>query len=89
MEAMPDSAEELPALYRSILALVDELERCDGREEAGRIRSQALLYYAAAWDVPNRRRLELLEDRLRRSIAARRRGPSRWLRLTSSVRVNG
>lgn len=89
MQAMPDSAEEVPALYRSILALVDELERCDGRDEAGRIRRQALLYYASAWDVPNRRRLEQLEDRLRRSIAARRRGPGRWLRLTSPVRSGG
>jgi hypothetical protein len=89
MEAMPDSAEELPTLYRSILGLVDELERCEGRDEAGRMRRQALLYYASAWDTRNRRRLELLQERLRRSIASRRRGPSRWLRLTASVRANG
>lgn len=82
MHAMPDSAEELPALYRSILVLVDQLERCDGRDEAGRIRGQALTYYASPWDVQNRRRLEQLEDRLRRAIEGRRRGQRRWLRST-------
>lgn len=81
MEQSPASAEELPTLYRTILTLVDELERCDGREEAGRLRRQALAAYASAWDSRHRRRLEQLEGRLRRSIAARQRRPSRWLRL--------
>jgi hypothetical protein len=81
MDELTGSAEELPALYRTILTLVDELERCDARDEASRLRRQALAAYASAWDSRHRRRLENLEGRLRRSIAARQRRPSRWLHL--------
>jgi hypothetical protein len=69
------AAEGLPAIYRSILALVDELERCDGRVEAGVIRAAALSAYASAWDARHRRQLEQLEERLRRAIALRQASP--------------
>jgi hypothetical protein len=81
MESMPRSLDDLPALYRSILDLVEELERCDGRAEANRIRSEALAAYATAWDLRQQRRLARLETRLQRSIAARRRHQRSWLRL--------
>jgi hypothetical protein len=76
LAALPD---ELPALYRSILDLVVELERSDGGPEARRIRAQALAAYGGAWDGSHQRRLQHLEARLVRAIAHRgrrsRRGP--------------
>ena len=80
-ESTPGTYEALPALYRSILSLVGELERCDGRREAGRIRTQALAVYEAAWDERHHRRLAQLEDRLRRAIAAQHEAPRTRLRL--------
>ena len=82
MERMTGTTEELPALYRSILTLVEELERCDRRAEANRIRLQAVATYASAWDGRHQRRLQLLEERLRRSIASHRREPRSWMRLS-------
>lgn len=82
MDPTPSPFEELPILYRSILDLVEELERCDGRAEAGRIRRQALAAYARGWDAPQRRRLGQLEGRLRRSIHARRNPAHRWWSLS-------
>ena len=73
--------ENVPALYQSILVLVDELERSDRRTEAGRIRQQALAAYATSWDDEHRRRLERLEERLHRALALRRAPGRRWLRL--------
>jgi len=81
MDPTPGSLVELPILYRTILDLVEELERCDGRAEAARIRHQALAAYGGGWDARQRRHLEHLEGRLRRSIQARRHPPHRWLRL--------
>ena len=80
MDAPPGSLDDLPLLYRTILDLVEELERCDGRAEAARIRNQALAAYGRGWDALQRRRLEQLEGRLRRSIDARRHPTHRWLR---------
>ena len=73
--------EALPELYRSILLLVEELERSDGRLEAARIRREAVEAYGRGWDVAQRRRLERLRARLRRSLEARRTPARRWLRL--------
>ena len=81
MEPLPGTAEELPTLYRTILTLVGELERRDGRDEADRIRRQAVLAYSTAWDERQRRRLEQLEHRLRRSIASRQPRPDAHPRL--------
>ena len=81
MEPTAGTSEDVPALYRSILALVGELERCDGRPEAARIRTQALATYAEAWARRRRRQLEHLEGRLRRSIASHSRPQRRALHL--------
>ena len=66
------AAADVPALYRSILTLVVELERCDGRVEAHRIRDRAVAAYSGPWDERHRRRLVDLEERLRGSIAVHR-----------------
>jgi hypothetical protein len=78
MDLIDGTAEELPALYRSILALVEELERNDRRREAARIRARALTAYATAWDTRQRQRLEQLESRLRRSVAQGRPSTRFW-----------
>ncbi len=75
MDPTTGSTEEVPTLYRVILALVVELERSDGRREASRIRKSALAAYGGAWDARQRHRLEELEHQLRRSIASHRRSP--------------
>lgn len=80
MDLHTGTADEVPALYRSILALIEELERNDRREEAARIRSRALTAYATAWDARQRHRLEQLEARLRRSIDEGHRPGRSWRR---------
>jgi hypothetical protein len=80
MEPTLGPNEELPVLYRTILGLVSELEQCNRRPEAERIRAQALSAYATSWDIRQRKRLELLADKLRRSIAAERRPAHTWTR---------
>ena len=75
MDPTAGSSEEIPALYRLILALVVDLERSNGRHEASRIRKAALAAYGGPWNDRQRRHLEELEMRLRRSIASRRRPP--------------
>jgi hypothetical protein len=81
MEPTLHSAETLPALYRSILGLVEELERADRRAEAARIRSQAMTAYATAWDARQRRRLEQLKQRLQHAIAVQNGTSRTWFRL--------
>ena len=76
----PARTDELPALYRTILDLVVELERCDGGADARRIRVEALAAYSGAWDGSHHRRLRQLEARLMRSIAQRRSRSHRWPR---------
>jgi hypothetical protein len=53
-------ADELPALYRTILDRVALLERAGARREAGRIRAAATRAYSTAWDERQLRRLERL-----------------------------
>jgi hypothetical protein len=71
MEPMLD-AEHVPALYRSILWLLGELERSDRRPEANRLRAEAVATYGTAWDLRGVRRLEQLEGRLKRAVLASR-----------------
>jgi hypothetical protein len=67
-------AEELPALYRAILARVAELEASGRRTEAGRIRRQATAAYSRAWDDRARRRLTDLLRTATRPLPTERRG---------------
>lgn len=53
-------AEELPALYRSILDRVAELESDGARKEAARLRMSATRSYSRAWDDRARQELEAL-----------------------------
>lgn len=70
--------DELPALYRTILDLVVELERCDDSGAARRIRAEALAAYGGAWDDGQHRRLQQLEGRLLRRLARQRNRVHRW-----------
>jgi hypothetical protein len=81
MDSTSGPPHELPRLYRTILDLVLELERCEGGAEARGIRTEALAAYGGPWNWRNRRRLEQLEGRLLRSIADRRGRPRRATRL--------
>jgi hypothetical protein len=81
MDAGPRVNESFPELYRAILLLVEELERSEGRVEAARIRREAVNAYSRGWDPSQQRRLEQLQARLRRSIAAQARPHRGWLRL--------
>jgi len=81
MEVAPRCADDVPALYRSILLLVQQLERQDRRREAATLRERALSAYAASWDEAHRQQLLRLEHRLRRTLASDGRSARRWLRL--------
>ena len=76
--ATPDAgaspAEELPGLYRVILARVAELERLGQRPEATRIRLHATHAYSGAWDEAGRRSLLGLISRADRAIAGETQG---------------
>lgn len=77
MHAERSPAEELPALYRSILDGVARLERTGARAAAAKIRSQAVRQYSTAWDEKRRRELEQILRKLQRSLEAEaRRAPS-------------
>jgi hypothetical protein len=54
------AAEELPALYRAVLDRVGQLEAAGEREQAGRIRADAMRIYSRAWDARAKRDLEAL-----------------------------
>lgn len=62
-------AEELPALYRVVLARVAELEADGRRVEAARVRANATQIYSRAWDKQALHRLEALLQRNRRPEA--------------------
>jgi len=59
------AAEELPALYRSVLDRVAEFEADGKRELANRVRAEAIRIYSRAWDDRARWKLEAL---LRRNV---------------------
>jgi len=65
MESPSPTAEELPALYRSILDRVAQLERRGARREAVVARTAAARAYAV-WNEGGRRRLLALRRRLDR-----------------------
>ena len=62
-------AEEFPALYRTILDGVAELERLGERREAALVRGDAIAVYSTAWDDRGRRRLTGLIQRIERVVA--------------------
>jgi hypothetical protein len=82
VETVSSLAEDLPALYRTILARVAELERVGARREGGRLRADATRAYSEAWDEAARRDLASLLARADRALAAedrpRTRRPRWW-----------
>jgi hypothetical protein len=64
----PKSAsEELPDLYRAVLDRVAELEASRERDQANRVRAEAIHIYSRAWDDRARRELLALLRRNRSS----------------------
>jgi hypothetical protein len=74
-------AEDLPALYRTILDRVAELEADGHRVEAARMRASATQIYSRAWDERARRHLEGLLLRNARPAAGLGARPRGGLRL--------
>jgi hypothetical protein len=70
MESQPSPAEELPALYRTILDGVALLEQLGERREAALVRAEATKAYSHAWDDRCRRRLMALRRRIDRTVAS-------------------
>ena len=64
------AAEEFPALYRTILDGVAELEQAGLRDEAHRVRRAATAAYSGAWGDSGHRRLQLLILRIDRGLAS-------------------
>ena len=76
MEHVSSPADAMPTLYHAVLDLTHELDHQGGHAEAARLRAQAIAAYSMAWDPRQRRRLERIELRLRRSIKAQSAGPA-------------
>ena len=68
MVAQLSPAEQLPALYRAVLAGVEALERRDRRYEAAAIRREAIRAYSEAWDDRHRGLMIGLVDRLHKEL---------------------
>lgn len=77
-------AEELPALYRSILDQLAVLQQLGEWREAARIRLATTVVYSAAWDEGGRNRLLALRARANRAITDQRR-PRGWTLRRRSV----
>ena len=75
MNGSASRAVELPALYRSILRLVAQLEQTGERASADRLRRQAIRAYSTSWDLAQQRRLLEIEGRLRERLNARSQPP--------------
>ncbi len=73
MESHQSPAEVLPALYRSILDGVAQLEQLGERQEAALVRAEATRIYSTSWDEAGRRRLTALTRRVDRVIAGEER----------------
>ena len=71
--------EDIPSLYRTILALVADAERMGFRVDAERARSEAILAYGRGWDEASRHRLERIAERISRRLAPP--PPRRFFRL--------
>jgi hypothetical protein len=70
MESRSNLAADLPLLYRAALDAVDELRRLGRRQDASRLRDEAIRGYGRAWDDRCRRVLEDVERRARDAAAA-------------------
>ena len=68
MSSPPPPTEDLPALYRTVLDGVGELERIGRRHAAASIRRTAIAAYSAAWDDRHRQILAGLVTRVRREL---------------------
>ena len=68
MVAQLSPAEQLPALYRAVLAGVEALERRDRRSQAAAIRREAIRAYSEAWDDRHRGVMISLVDRLHKEL---------------------
>jgi hypothetical protein len=84
VETASSLAEDLPELYRTILARVAELERVGARREGGRVRAEATRAYSEAWDEAARRDLAGLLARADRALADEERPRPRRLRWWSA-----
>jgi hypothetical protein len=63
MESRSDLAADLPVLYRAALDAVDGLSQLGRRQEATRLREQAIRAYSMAWDEACRRTLEEIQGK--------------------------
>jgi hypothetical protein len=84
VEPLASLAEDLPELYRAILARVAELERVGARREGARIRAAATRAYSEAWNESARRDLVSLLARADRLLADEERPRGRRLRWWSA-----
>lgn len=57
------AAQELPGLYRAVLDRVGVLSSTGHRDQANRIRAEAVAIYSRAWDERARRELLALLER--------------------------
>ena len=73
--------DELPTLYRTILALAAELERIDDRSEAARVVAEASAAYETGWGSAQRRHLQRLETHARHRLDTRLHPPRHRLHL--------
>ena len=74
MESGSNLAADLPVLYRAALDAVDGLSQLGRRQEATKLRDQAIRAYSRAWDESCRRTLEEVRAKARAasmSVAAR------------------
>jgi hypothetical protein len=58
MESRSNLAAELPLLYRAALDAIDQLRQLGRRQDATRLRDEAIRAYSRAWDDRCRRALE-------------------------------
>lgn len=77
-------AEDLPALYRTVLDRIAVLERLGQRHEAALIRVAATDSYSTAWDLAGRNRMLGLIARADRTIEGTSR-PRAWILRRRSV----
>jgi hypothetical protein len=80
------AAQELPGLYRAVLDRVGELSATGHREQANRVRAEAVTIYSRAWDERARRELLALlhrnQDARSGSPATRSGRHRRFIRVT-------